>query len=71
MNNYFLAFLSIRRPSNGQSVRGTFFPSEKDIYRVKGVRVSHTILTIAMRVDITILTLKGALCDCLACLRPL
>lgn len=38
MNNYFLAFLSILRPSNGQSGRDTFFPSEKDIYRVKGVR---------------------------------
>lgn len=38
MNNYFLAFLSVLGPSTGQSVRGPFFPSEKDVYRVKGVR---------------------------------
>lgn len=38
MNNYFLALLAVLGPSDGQSVRGTFFPSEKDIYRVKGVR---------------------------------
>lgn len=38
MNNDFLAAPSMLGPSNGQSARGPFFLSEKDIYRGKGVR---------------------------------